>query len=703
MKKTIIITSIFILVFSSFTFSQKKGLSISAKEKRKIYKNLSETHRTWLNMIDSISTKEEKNIFYILKNDRDRDLFIQSFWVQRDPTPGTPLNEYKQEIIKRFFHVNREYKKGSSKPGWMTDMGKFYMILGKPNSIDSFDSKPGLYPAQVWYYFGDKKLGLPTYFNITFFKPHNTTEWKLYNPAQNGPQSLLINWEPVHTDEYGALYAKIKKLAPGLAQPAISMIPNDSAPGIRPSLRANIILSHIYESPKREINAAYATNFVNYKGYVDINSSINYIENTNKVVVHRSGRFGYNFVNITIKPKVISVGYIEKNEKYFYNFKLTVSLKKGDKFIYQYTKNFDFYVNYEDIENVKKGVEIHDSFPIASGNYKLTVFIQNSVGKQFSYFDKDIVVRDYDSIPFLSNSVLGYKTEDQSGNFFFPYNIKGKKLYFNTDGIFRINDIPLLLAGVYNLDKKTWENGYVELLIKGLNQRRKFETKKVIKLNEYSFSKNINILEKLVEKKLYSDYYMLNIKLYKDKGILLDSKNERFTISPTNNVNYPYESFKRSNIENTYYFHYILGIQYENIGDLKNSTYHYEKCLKYNPEYIEGNIRYLRLLNKRKEYTKTLVKVESIKDSEKYRFDYHFIKGSALYGMKDYENALKELLKGNKVYDSDLRLLNLIAFTMVNLKEYEEALKVFNASLKLDRNQPLIIKGKKKVELILKK
>lgn len=703
MKKTIILLSIFVFLYSGFGFAKKNKLSMSAKEKRKIYKNLSPKYKTWLDMITHVSIKEEKNIFYLLKNDRDRDLFINSFWIQRDPTPGTPLNEYQSEITKRFFYVNREFKKGSSKPGWMTDMGKFYMILGKPNSIDLYDNKAGLYPAQVWYYYGEKKLGLPTYFNITFFKPRNTTEWKLYNPAQDGPQSLLINWEPVHTDEYSQLYAKIKKLAVGLAQPAISMIPNEQAPGLRPSLRANLILSNIYESPKREINASYATNFINYKGYVDINSSINFIENTNKVVVLRNNRFGYNFLNISIKPKIISVGYIEKDEKYFYNFKLTVSLKKGDEFIYQYSKNFDFYVDYKDIETVKKGVEIHDSFPIAPGKYQIMVFIQNSVGKQFSYFDKNIIVKDFDSLPYLSDSVLGYKTDEQSSIYFFPYNINGKKLYFNTDRVFRIKDIPTVFLGVYNLDKKTWQKGYVELLLKGLNQRRKFETKKVIKLSEFTYGKNINILKKLVDKVLYSDYYSLNMRLYKDKGILLDSKNERFTVSPTNNVSYPFESFKKSRMENTYYFNYILGIQYENLGDIKNSLYQYEKCLENKPDYTEGHIRYLRLINKTKDYTKTLVKVENIKDSEKFKFDYHFIKGSAFYGMKDYNKALEELLKANKIYDSDMRLLNIIAFTLMNLKEYEEALRVFNASLKLDPNQPLIKSGKKKVELILKK
>ena len=182
------------------------------------------------------------------------------------------------------------FSRSSSKPGWMTDMGKFYMILGKPNSIERFDSRPGLYPAVVWYYFGDKTLGLSTYFSVAFYRPNNTTEWKFYNPSVDGPAALLIKHMPVDELNYAAIYEKIRELAPELAMPAITMIPNEIAPGFRPPLRNNLIVSNIYESPKRKINVSYATHFLNYKGYVDVESSINYIANSKLVSVSKNGK-----------------------------------------------------------------------------------------------------------------------------------------------------------------------------------------------------------------------------------------------------------------------------------------------------------------------------------------------------------------------------------------------------------------------------
>ncbi|MFC2155885.1 GWxTD domain-containing protein [Acidobacteriota bacterium] len=127
----------------------KDRTSLSARQKRKIYRTLNYEYKRWYDMISHIASDQEKNVFLALTNDKDRNIFINTFWMMRDPTPGTPLNEQKKEIEERFAYVNREFKKGSSKPGWMTDMGKFYMILGKPNNIDRFDNQRGLYPAQV--------------------------------------------------------------------------------------------------------------------------------------------------------------------------------------------------------------------------------------------------------------------------------------------------------------------------------------------------------------------------------------------------------------------------------------------------------------------------------------------------------------------------------------------------------------------------
>ncbi len=673
----------------------KDQVKLSAKERREAVKNLSHHHKYWFDMVTYISTAEERAVFLKLTSDRDRDIFIQSFWLQRDPTPGTPENEYQNEIESRFEYVNKEFAKGVGRPGWMTDMGKFYMILGKPSSIDSYDSKPGLYPARIWFYYGDKRLGLPTYFNITFYKPFGTTEWKLYNPAMDGPQALLIQQAPVDPSDYQALYMKIYEIAPTLASASVSMIPQEasgsSSYGVL--LRSNLILNNIYESPKRTINVAYATNFLNYKGFVNVDASINYIENSHLVSVSRYQRFGFNFINISVKPKQISVGFSREKDQYYFNLELSVSLKKGDDFVYQYSKNFDFYIPPDEVNNLKgNGIVVHDSFPVLPGKYTLMVFIKNTVGKEFAYFDTEIDSFPEDSTPRLSTPVVGHKVEPTMDNFFFPYRIKDSKLFVDSDRVFRLKEKPVLWVGVCNLNKALWETGKVVINLWGLNERVKFSRKFELPLKDYNYNENINFFQGLSEEGLNPDYYDFEVKLVNQSGITIDKQSSNFTVSPLKAVAYATETYKRSRIDNPYFVYYILGSQYENAGDLNHAEIYFEKCVNNRSDFAQGFIAYLNVMNRLKKYTKVLVEVEKLKKIDDLKFDYFFIKGSALYGMKDYNNALDQFLKANELYNSDIRVLNFLGFTLANLKEYKEAIKAFEASLSLESKQPFIRK-----------
>jgi len=131
----------------------------------------------------------------------------------RDPTPGTPENEYKEEIIKRFNYVNKTFRRGSTREGWMTDMGKIYMILGPPESIERFEGVNGIVPCQAWTYHGDPEKGLPPVFIFIFSRgtaasnTSSTTRWS--TPGQPAPGQ-----EGLDGLTYEELYEKLRKLPP---------------------------------------------------------------------------------------------------------------------------------------------------------------------------------------------------------------------------------------------------------------------------------------------------------------------------------------------------------------------------------------------------------------------------------------------------------------------------------------------------------
>ncbi len=87
-----------------------------------------------------IITKDELAAAKRLKTAEEKDSFIRTFWERRDPTPGTPENEYRDEHYRRIAVADEKYT--TSTDGWRTDRGKMYIRFGEPDSVDRNDS-PG--------------------------------------------------------------------------------------------------------------------------------------------------------------------------------------------------------------------------------------------------------------------------------------------------------------------------------------------------------------------------------------------------------------------------------------------------------------------------------------------------------------------------------------------------------------------------------
>jgi GWxTD domain-containing protein len=89
-----------------------------------------------------IITTEEDREFRRLREDEDRLRFIERFWYRRDPEPRTLVNEYRHEFWTRVATANKLFTE-STKPGWKTDMGRYYILLGPPDDRDTTQEMSG--------------------------------------------------------------------------------------------------------------------------------------------------------------------------------------------------------------------------------------------------------------------------------------------------------------------------------------------------------------------------------------------------------------------------------------------------------------------------------------------------------------------------------------------------------------------------------
>ncbi len=134
------------------------------KKQKALERELAGPWKKWLNEdVVYIITDEEKKAFKQLKTDEERQSFVESFWLRRDPTPDTEENEYKEEHYRRIAYANDHYASGI--PGWKTDRGRIYIKYGPPDEIESHPSggsyerpieegggETSTYPFEDWTY-----------------------------------------------------------------------------------------------------------------------------------------------------------------------------------------------------------------------------------------------------------------------------------------------------------------------------------------------------------------------------------------------------------------------------------------------------------------------------------------------------------------------------------------------------------------------
>ena len=183
--------------FTPLAFAQSanedapKQLSKREEKKRleKLRKELAGPFKRWLSEdVRYILTDEERKVFLNLSTDDERESFIESFWLRRDPTPDSMENEYKEEHYRRIAYSNERYASGI--PGWRTDRGRIYITFGPPDEIESHPSggsyqRPyeegggttSTFPFEIWRYRYLENIGSDIL--LEFVDPTMTGEYRM--------------------------------------------------------------------------------------------------------------------------------------------------------------------------------------------------------------------------------------------------------------------------------------------------------------------------------------------------------------------------------------------------------------------------------------------------------------------------------------------------------------------------------------------
>ncbi len=103
---------------------------------------LSEEHAAWLEMVEVLITKQEREYFLGIEREFRRAAFIEEFWKQRDPFPRTHMNELR-ERWQRQSEVARKMFGGID-----DDRARILLINGEPTFRCSHRGDQ----LEVWFY-----------------------------------------------------------------------------------------------------------------------------------------------------------------------------------------------------------------------------------------------------------------------------------------------------------------------------------------------------------------------------------------------------------------------------------------------------------------------------------------------------------------------------------------------------------------------
>lgn len=108
-----------------------------------------------IDVLRYIASQDEIDAMSGLKTEEDRRSFWEAFWKRRDPTPETPQNEAMDEFYQRVLYANQHFAVGTA--GWKTDMGRIYIVHGKPDEVVRNPFNFDRPPEEIWYYYRERK------------------------------------------------------------------------------------------------------------------------------------------------------------------------------------------------------------------------------------------------------------------------------------------------------------------------------------------------------------------------------------------------------------------------------------------------------------------------------------------------------------------------------------------------------------------
>jgi GWxTD domain-containing protein len=661
---------------------------------------LTPEHRKWLEEeVVYIITKQEKEVFLSLQTVEERSLFIEAFWDRRDPTPATRENEFLKEHYRRLEYANRVLGRDSTRPGWKTDRGKFYIILGEPREIQRYDGLNEVVSNEIWFYQGDTNLGMPPRFNLLFFKENDIGEYELYHPYGDGPEALIRGGYQFRTEQNRAVDV-LEIVSMELARASLTVDLTEQVgdflsarntyqpitPYVRPPMNVEVTIANIEESPIRKVRTDYLDAYLRYRDQVSADYSFRFVPSRQcYAVFHGPQDIPFVHYSVELDPENFSLEQSEDGKKFYTTLDVSMEIRDTAGNLVATSENSPFIeLTLSQMQAVSSHpVAYQDSFPLLPGDYSLSLVVKNRATKQFTAAEKDLRVEPVPAGPALGGIIAGYKTElGQTEASQRVFQLGSEIVYPAVDASFTPSDTLYVFAQVW---KATPEN----LVRVSLRRDQENVLGRDIRLEGPGLG---SILDEFPLVGLEAGNYQLQVELLDASSAVVAERTADMRISPRSEISRAGFVIRHSfNSDVPGLLALAKGQQYMALGRLAEAEESFSRAVAAeNPDLVMAKWKLANVLlysRRAEDALRLLVPIEKEHAQEPDLVD---TLGLAYYMKGEYRQAVGYLERSVTLRPPQSPLLNALADSYQSLGEIGKAKEVFERSLAMNPEQQAV-------------
>jgi GWxTD domain-containing protein len=663
---------------------------------------LPEHHRKWLvEEVPYIISDVEREVFLGLESEQEREAFVEAFWRKRDENPTTIENEYRAEHYKRLAYVNEFFGRDSPGPGWRTDRGRYYILLGPPRNRQSFDGSDAVYPSELWFYDNPdlKRFGLPPFFSLLFFRRHGAGELEIYSPVLDGPQALLTGTGTKSADfrqDIERAYDKLYEVDPELAQASLSFRTDegDTAQFSGVSFGTMALMDQIVKIPFHGLDTSYAERLDFERGAVESDYLFKFVSSAGSVDV-LEGEGGVAFVHWVIEIPPENIAFVLDRETGVYGSTFIVSveavLRDDPNVVVLQSRNESFVeLKESDRGSLHRPFAYSGMTPLVPGAYDFRVILRNRACpsrvekecvKSYTLLDHDVDVP-AESGKALRGLLVGYGSEVKAGApLYRAYRLSTVEILPNPSGVFAIGETMTVAVAHAAPETAT------------IRLRVESEEPGVGTMIDQSVSVKDRmggpLIQEISLEKFQGGRFLLLCELVDENGRVREQVSAPFTVSPRTAIPRPLlrgaAPQVRSEIPGL--VSSALGEQYLALNEPAMAQRQFERALQENPKLGVAREHLARIAIAASDYERVVTLLEPVYAEVKDRYEVLAPLGEAYFRQGEYARAVEVLEKALPLRRPQIALLNALASSHHRLQNPARALELFEQSLALDPSQ----------------